>query len=63
VIWVDVQGLGDRLMFSELASIFNIHETACDVIINTPQRVKALSYQNHQLYVTRCLRPLTQVCY
>jgi magnesium transporter len=53
VTWVDVQGLGDRSVLEELASIFGVHRLALADVVNTPQRPKLETFDNHLFMITR----------
>lgn len=53
VTWVDVQGLGEKQVLEELASIFRLHRLALADVVNTPQRPKVESYENHLFVITR----------
>jgi magnesium transporter len=39
--WIDIQGLGDKMVLEELKSEFIIHPLIMEDVVNIPQRVKA----------------------
>ncbi len=53
VTWVDVQGLGEKDVLEDLAGIFRLHRLALADVVNTPQRPKVESYENHLFVITR----------
>src|ERR1044071_8923592 len=40
VTWINVDGLGDPGVISELGEIFNLHKLALEDVVNTHQRAK-----------------------
>ncbi len=50
VTWINVDGLGDAAVLSELASLFHIHPLAMEDVVHTHQRPKVEQY-NGQLFV------------
>ena len=53
VCWIDVQGLGDEKILSDLADLFSIHPLALEDIVNVPQRPKVERFEKHTLCITR----------
>lgn len=60
VTWIDVQGLGDETLLRRLGEVCHIHALALEDAVNVPQRPKAESYEEHQLFITRMLRLLPE---
>lgn len=48
-LWLDLEGLGDHAMLSELARLFDIAPLALEDIVNTNQRPKVDVYGRHAL--------------
>lgn len=53
VSWVDVGGLGDKLILEQLAQVFNLHPLLLENIVNVPQRPKLEDYQNQLVLITQ----------
>jgi magnesium transporter len=53
VTWVEVEGLGDERALRRIGEIFEIHPLALADAVNTPQRPKAETYENHEFLVCR----------
>ena len=53
VTWIEVEGLGDERALRRIGEIFQIHPLALADAVNTPQRPKAESYENHDFLVCR----------
>lgn len=51
VTWINVDGLGDAKVLSELGEIFHIHPLALEDVINVYQRAKLEHYSGHQFLV------------
>jgi magnesium transporter len=51
VTWINVDGLGDAKVLSELGEIFRIHPLALEDVINVHQRAKLEHYSSHQFLV------------
>ncbi len=56
VTWIDVQGFGDRHVIEAIGERFAIHPLALEDVVNTPQRPKTETYDQHQVYITRMVR-------
>ena len=54
--WIDVQGLGSESVLRKLAEIFDIHPLALEDIVHAPQRPKAETYPQHELWITRMVK-------
>jgi magnesium transporter len=53
VTWIEVEGLGDEKGLRRIGEIFQIHSLALADAVNTPQRPKFESYENHDFLVCR----------
>ena len=53
VTWIEVEGLGDERALRRIGEIFQIHPLALADAVNTPQRPKAETYENHEFLVCR----------
>ncbi len=53
VTWVNVYGLGDARILSELAQIFSLHPLALEDVVNLHQRAKVEQYATHQFIVAQ----------
>src|SRR5882672_5520805 len=53
VIWVNVEGLGDAAVISQLGDIFGLHRLALEDVINVHQRAKVEQYGEYYFIVTR----------
>ncbi|PSB12634.1 magnesium and cobalt transport protein CorA [Pleurocapsa sp. CCALA 161] len=53
ISWVDVGGLGDRLILEKLGEVFNLHPVLLENIVNVPQRPKLEDYQNQLVVITQ----------
>jgi magnesium transporter len=53
VTWIDVQGLGDGSVASELGELFDLHHLAVADVVNTGQRPKAEGYEDVLFCVLR----------
>jgi magnesium transporter len=53
VTWVEVEGLGDERALRRIGEIFQIHPLALADAVNTPQRPKTETYENHDFLVCR----------
>jgi magnesium transporter len=53
VIWVNVEGLGDAAIISQLGDIFGLHRLALEDVINVHQRAKVEQYGEHHFIVAR----------
>jgi magnesium transporter len=57
VTWINVDGLGDATVLTELARRFSIHRLALEDIVNTDQRAKVEEYDDNLFVVFRMLVP------
>ena len=55
VVWVDVAGLGDAAVLTQLAERFGLHPLAMEDVVNTHQRPKFEAYADHYFFVARML--------
>ncbi|MBN1591295.1 MAG: magnesium/cobalt transporter CorA [Pirellulales bacterium] len=53
VTWIDVQGLGNAKLIEVLGEEFGLHPLAMEDVVNTHQRAKMESYDNHVFLVVR----------
>jgi magnesium transporter len=53
VTWVDVSGLGDATMLTQVGALFGLHRLALEDVINTHQRPKVERYEGHHFVVVR----------
>jgi magnesium transporter len=57
VTWIDVQGLGDANMVTELGKLFGLHPLALEDVVNTHQRPKLEAYDDHLFLIVRTVTP------
>jgi len=57
--WIDVQGLGDEAVLRGISAAFGIHPLVIEDVVNVPQRPKAESYPEYQLFIVRMVEPLS----
>lgn len=57
VTWVDVQGLGDRVILDQLKGVFDIHQLALADAVNVPQRPKVELFDRYLFVITRMVIP------
>lgn len=53
VVWVNVDGIGDTTVISEIGRLFNFHKLALEDVVHTHQRAKVDQYGNHLFAVAR----------
>jgi len=53
VIWIDVDGLGDTTIISEIGRLFEFHKLALEDVVHTHQRAKVERYDRHLFAVAR----------
>jgi magnesium transporter len=53
VTWMNVEGLGDAAIISQLGNIFDLHRLALEDVINVHQRAKVEQYGEHHFVVAR----------
>jgi magnesium transporter len=53
VVWVDVDGVGDAAVVSELGRLFNLHKLALEDVVHVHQRAKAEPYGDKYFVVAR----------
>lgn len=53
VIWINITGLGDTLLFKELGEIFGLHPLALEDALHGGQRPKLDEYDDHAFMVVR----------
>lgn len=53
VTWVNVDGLGDAEVLTQIGGIFHLHPLALEDIVNVPQRAKVEQYGEDLFVVTR----------
>ena len=54
-LWVDVRGLRDVEVLTEIAAIFEVHPLALEDAVNVPQRPDTQAFDAHQQIVARAL--------
>jgi magnesium transporter len=55
-LWIDVQGLGDEGVLSQLGEMLGIHPLAMADVVHVPQRPKAELYGDRLLYIGQMAR-------
>lgn len=55
MIWVNVSGLADTALVSELGKIFNLHQLALEDVLHTPQRPKIDEYDDNIFVIVRMI--------
>jgi magnesium transporter len=55
VTWINVSGLGDADVVSQIGRIFNLHNLALEDVLNTHQRSKVEQYGDHLFIVARMI--------
>jgi magnesium transporter len=55
VLWINVDGLGDSFVVTELGRIFNLHKLALEDVVNGNQRPKVDVYEGHLFVSLRML--------
>jgi magnesium transporter len=53
VLWVNVDGLGDAKVITEIGNIFGLHPLALEDVVNVHQRAKVEDYSDHLFIVAR----------
>lgn len=53
VLWVDVRGLANTGLLSEVGTLFGLHELSLEDVVNVHQRPKAEDYADHVFIVLR----------
>lgn len=53
VVWINVDGLGDSKVITEIGRIFHLHVLALEDVVNVHQRAKLDDYEDHQFIVAR----------
>jgi len=53
VLWLNVHGLHDTVLMTEIGRAFNLHPLVLEDILNTDQRPKLDSYDGYLFFVTR----------
>jgi magnesium transporter len=57
VTWVNIEGVGDADIVSQIGRIFGLHRLALEDVLNDHQRAKVESYGAHVFVVARMLEP------
>lgn len=57
VTWINVDGLGDATVITELGRMFNLHRLALEDVVHVHQRAKAEPYGEYYFLVARMPRP------
>jgi magnesium transporter len=62
VSWVDIAGLGDKAVLTQLAAVFSLHPLILEDIVNVPQRPKIEDRQEQLVVITQManLKPQTE---
>jgi magnesium transporter len=55
--WVDVRGLGNLQIITDIAEAFQVHPLALEDAVNVPQRPDTQIFETHQQVVARGVRP------
>jgi magnesium transporter len=55
VLWLELDGLSDLKLLSELGEKFNLHQLALEDVLNLGQRPKVEPYENHLFIVAQML--------
>ncbi len=53
VTWINVAGLGDETVVSDLATLFSLHKLAVEDVVHLGQRAKVEQYDDHLFIVVR----------
>lgn len=53
LVWLDVDGLGNAQIISEIGQVFNLHKLALEDVLSGYQRPKSEQYGNYQFVVAR----------
>jgi magnesium transporter len=53
VLWLNIHGLHDTTLITEIGRAFNLHPLVLEDILNTDQRPKLDTYDNCLFFVTR----------
>ncbi|MHC5004499.1 MAG: magnesium/cobalt transporter CorA [Planctomycetota bacterium] len=56
VVWINVDGLGDRDVVARLGEILRLHPLALEDVVNVHQRAKVEPYEDHLFVVARMAR-------
>lgn len=57
VVWVSVDGLGDERVLKQLGEVFDLHRLEIEDVVNSGQRPKVESYENHLFVVAKMPSP------
>lgn len=57
ILWLNVDGLGDRATLERIASVFSLHPLAMEDVVNVHQRPKTEEYEAHQFLILRMPEP------
>lgn len=57
VTWLNVDGLGDQAVMERLGALFHLHRLALEDVVNTHQRAKVESFEDHDFVVMRNPNP------
>jgi magnesium transporter len=57
VTWLNVDGLGDQSVMERLGALFHLHRLALEDVVNTHQRAKVESFEDHDFVVMRNPNP------
>ncbi len=57
ILWLNVEGLGDRTTLDRIAQAFSLHPLAMEDVVNLHQRPKAEDYDDHHFIVLRMPHP------
>lgn len=53
VTWIDIQGLGNAQVLTEIGEVFDLHPIELENAVNVPQRAKSELFGDHHLIVAR----------
>lgn len=53
VVWINVDGLGDKDVIQQFGTMFELHRLALEDVVNVHQRPKAEEYEEHIFFVAR----------
>lgn len=61
VVWINVDGLGDKDIIQQLGTMFELHRLALEDVVNVHQRPKVEEYDEHLFFVARMVYQNTTI--
>src|SRR3990172_10229339 len=61
VVWINVDGLGDKDVIQQLGTMFELHRLALEDVVSVHQRPKIEQYDNQLFFVARMVYQSDQV--